>query len=122
MSRFSRFAALLLIGGALASTSPALGAAGQDAANPLKLDIALKTVPAAGQDKFEVTIKDASGKPVTDADVSLQLTMTAMPTRTARRARGPTAIFKSFIANISSCTCGRFPPRRHWRSHRKARA
>ena len=50
-------------------------------ANAAKLDIALKTLPSpAGQDKFEVTIKDASGKPVTDVDVSLQLTMAAMPT------------------------------------------
>jgi nitrogen fixation protein FixH len=81
MPRISLFVALLLIGGALTSTTPALGAAGQDAANPAKLEIALKTLPpTAGQDKFEVTIKDATGKPVTDVDVSLQLTMAAMPT------------------------------------------
>ena len=80
MPRFQLCVLALLIGGALSSATPALGAAGQDAANPAKLDIALKTLPAAGQDKFEVTIKDASGKPVTDVDVSLQLTMAAMPT------------------------------------------
>ena len=80
MPRFRLFVTALLLGGALASTAPTVDAAGQDAANPLKLDIALKTTPAPGQDKFEVTIKDASGKPVTDVDVSLQLTMAAMPT------------------------------------------
>ena len=79
MSRFQLYVAALLIGGALSSATPAVAAAGQDA-NPAKLDIALKTVPSAGQDKFEVTIKDANGKPVTDVDVSLQLTMAAMPT------------------------------------------
>jgi nitrogen fixation protein FixH len=76
MPRFHLVVAALLIAGL---ASPPLAAAGQDA-NPLKLDIALKTVPSAGQDKFEVTIKDAAGKPVTDVDVSLQLTMAAMPT------------------------------------------
>jgi len=80
MPRFQLYAAALLISGALASTTATLVAGGQDAANPAKLDIALKTLPAAGQDKFEVTIKDANGKPLTDVDVSLQLTMAAMPT------------------------------------------
>ena len=79
MPRFRLFVTALLLGGALASTAPTVDAAGQDAANPLKLDIALKTTPAPGQDKFEVTIKDAAGKPVTDVEVSLQLTMIAMP-------------------------------------------
>ena len=75
MPRLQLCVAALLIGGALASTTTTLGAAGQDATNPAKLDIAMKTLPSpAGQDKFEVTIKDASGKPVTDVDVSLQLT------------------------------------------------
>ena len=81
MPRLLLCVAALLIGGALASTTSTLGAAGQDAANPAKLDIALKTLPSpSGQDTFEVTIKDANGKPVTDVDVSLQLTMAAMPT------------------------------------------
>jgi nitrogen fixation protein FixH len=47
-----------------------------------KLDIAVKTTPSPavhGDNKFEVTVKDAAGKPVTDVDVALQLVMPAMP-------------------------------------------
>ena len=71
----------LVLGGALLSGPPALQAS-QDAANPAKLDIAIKTLPAParmGEIKFEVTVKDADGKTLTDVDVSIQLVMTAMP-------------------------------------------
>jgi Cu(I)/Ag(I) efflux system membrane fusion protein/cobalt-zinc-cadmium efflux system membrane fusion protein len=37
------------------------------------------TPPTTGSNTFEVTVKDAAGTPVTDADVSLQFYMAAMP-------------------------------------------
>lgn len=37
------------------------------------------TPPMTGSNTFEVTLKDASGSPVSDADVSLQFYMAAMP-------------------------------------------
>lgn len=37
------------------------------------------TPPTTGSNTFEVTLKDPSGKPVSDADVSLQFYMAAMP-------------------------------------------
>jgi len=37
------------------------------------------TPPTTGSNTFEVTLKDAGGKPVTDGDVSLQFFMAAMP-------------------------------------------
>jgi nitrogen fixation protein FixH len=70
--------ALIVAGGALLAPPVHLAAAQADA-NAAKLDIALKTdpSPAAGgaDNKFEVTIKDAQGKAVTDADVSIHLNM-----------------------------------------------
>ena len=81
MIRSNLFLAVIVAGGALLGAPAHLHAATQAAPDAAKLDIALKTLPSpAGQDKFEVTLKDASGKPVTDVDVSLQLTMAAMPT------------------------------------------
>jgi nitrogen fixation protein FixH len=81
MTRSNLFLAVIVAGGALLGAPAHLHAAPQAAPDAAKLDIALKTLPSpAGQDKFEVTLKDASGKPVTDVDVSLQLTMAAMPT------------------------------------------
>ena len=44
--------------------------------------VLLRTEPAPprnGKNDFEVTVKDAAGKPITDADVSLRLVMPAMP-------------------------------------------
>jgi nitrogen fixation protein FixH len=51
-------------------------------AAPAKFDIAFQTTPKsaiAGENTLEVTVKDAAGKPVTDADVSVLLVMPAMP-------------------------------------------
>ena len=58
---------------ALAQTKPA-------AAKP-SLDIMLMKPTAAktGDNAFEVMVKDAAGKPVTDADVSVMFYMAAMP-------------------------------------------
>ena len=47
-----------------------------------KLSITLVTVPKAaklGDNTFDVTVKDEAGRPVADADVSVLLTMPAMP-------------------------------------------
>src|SRR6266853_642054 len=50
------------------------------AAPAAKLDIAFLARPAkTGENTFEVLVKDAAGKPVTDADVSVGLFMPAMP-------------------------------------------
>jgi RND family efflux transporter MFP subunit len=55
-----------------------------DAAPPAaSLDIAFRATPApprTGDNVFEVTLRDASGTPVTDADVAVRLFMPAMPT------------------------------------------
>ena len=47
------------------------------------LDIALRTTPdppTTGDIQLEATVKDASGKPIDDADVTVQFFMPAMPT------------------------------------------
>jgi nitrogen fixation protein FixH len=47
-----------------------------------KLDITFRsdpTPPVTGENKLEVTVKDAAGKPVADADVSVAFRMPAMP-------------------------------------------
>jgi RND family efflux transporter MFP subunit len=48
-----------------------------------QLDIVVRTVPdppQTGENQFEVVVKDAAGKPIPDADVSMQFFMAAMPT------------------------------------------
>jgi len=48
-----------------------------------QLDISFHTVPdpaKVGENQFEIVVKDASGKPVVDADVTVQFFMAAMPT------------------------------------------
>jgi nitrogen fixation protein FixH len=48
-----------------------------------QVDISFRTVPdppKTGENQFEVVVKDAGGKPVADADVSVQFFMAAMPT------------------------------------------
>lgn len=59
------------------------GTAGTPAQKPPagELDIALTTQPTpprSGDNTFEVTVKDAAGKPVADADVSINLVMPKM--------------------------------------------
>src|SRR5439155_22586024 len=47
------------------------------------IEIAFRTVPdppKTGDNQFEVVVKDASGKPIDDAEVTVQLFMPAMPT------------------------------------------
>src|SRR5262245_12803066 len=62
------FIALLVVAAPLAAQS--------------KLTITLKTTPTPptmGSNQFEVTVKDAAGKPVDGADVSVVFVMPAMP-------------------------------------------
>jgi len=61
---------------------PSAGAKGS-AAPGSTLDIAFRTTPdppKTGDNQMEVMVKDASGKPVDGADVSVQFYMPAMPT------------------------------------------
>ena len=59
-----------------------IGAPATANAAPAKLHITFQSSPkptTIGDNTFEVTVKDATGKPVTDADVSVLLVMPAMP-------------------------------------------
>ena len=69
-------ALLIQIGTAPAAPAP------KAAATATKLDITFQTQPKpmkVGNNSFEVMVKDGAGKPVTGADVSVLLTMPAMP-------------------------------------------
>jgi hypothetical protein len=48
--------------------------------------------PKTGENVFEVTVKDPMGQPVTDADVSVQLFMPAMPTMNMPSMRNETKL------------------------------
>ena len=48
--------------------------------------------PRTGENTFEVTLKDPSGQPVTDAEVSVQLFMPAMPTMNMPAMRNETRL------------------------------
>jgi nitrogen fixation protein FixH len=57
--------------------------------------IALKTVPTpprSGDNAFEVTVKEAAGKPVTDAEVTVALYMAAMPAMSMPEMRNSVAL------------------------------
>jgi nitrogen fixation protein FixH len=61
-------------------TAPAAAQTPAKAAAAKKLDIQFLARPATtGENTFEVLVKDGTGKPVTDADVSVLLFMPAMP-------------------------------------------
>ena len=58
-------------------------AAAMPAGATQQLDIAFRSAPdppKVGENQFEVTVGDAAGKPIDDADVRLQFSMAAMPT------------------------------------------
>ena len=60
-----------------------------------QLDIAFHTSPdpaRTGDNQFEAVIKDGSGKPIDDADVSVQLFMPAMPTMSMPAMRNETKL------------------------------
>jgi hypothetical protein len=68
--------------GGIQNYEAAPGAAGAPATGTA-LDISFRALadpPKTGDNTFEVSLKDPSGKPVTDADVSVRLFMPAMPT------------------------------------------
>ena len=59
------------------------------------LDIVFRSQPdppRTGESLFEVTVKDPSGQPVTDADVAVQLFMPAMPTMNMPAMRNETKL------------------------------
>ena len=65
---------------AFALAVPAFVSAQGDAKPTLDITLTSKpSPPKTGDNAFEVVVKDLSGKPVTDADVSVQLYMAAMP-------------------------------------------
>lgn len=58
------------------------GAATKGETDQKKLDITFRsdpTPPVTGENKLEVTVQDAAGKPVADADVLVMFRMPAMP-------------------------------------------
>jgi RND family efflux transporter MFP subunit len=60
-----------------------------------QLDIAFHTLPdpaKTGDNQFEAVVKDASGTPIDDADVSVQLFMPAMPTMNMPAMRNETKL------------------------------
>ena len=66
---------------AMGNTAPASGTGAGSSQSSIGVVVLLHTEPAPprnGKNDFEVTVKDAAGKPITDADVSLTLVMTAM--------------------------------------------
>ena len=77
--------ALLMAAASTVSGAQTAPPAKSQAAKPAAdhgLAITFKTDPAPpkmGSNRFEVTVKDAAGKPVVDADVSVVFVMAAMP-------------------------------------------
>jgi hypothetical protein len=69
---------------------PTAGATPSKAAQGTSVLFALRTQPAPprnGKNDFEVTLKDAEGKPITDAEVSLEFSMPAMQSMTTPVAK-----------------------------------
>jgi hypothetical protein len=75
--------------GALQNYGPSQAGGSSEATAPA-LDVTFRTEPAApraGDNTFVVTVKDAKGQPVTDADVNLVLFMPPMPAMNMPAAR-----------------------------------
>ena len=73
----------------------ASGATTPAAASASQVDIAFRTTPdppTTGDNQMEATIKDASGKPIDGADVSVQFFMPAMPTMNMPAMRSETKL------------------------------
>ena len=71
------------------------GAQGGPATGGPTLDISFRTQPdppKTGESVFEVAVKDVGGQPVSDADVSVQLFMPAMPTMNMPAMRNETKL------------------------------
>ena len=70
-----------VVGGVVALMVAVAAHVGAQAQKPA-LDISFKTTPnppVTGKNTVEVAVKDAAGKPITDADVSATFFMAAMP-------------------------------------------
>jgi nitrogen fixation protein FixH len=68
---------------ALQAYEPIQSTAGAPAAPVERVDVTLRIQPdppKVGQNQLDVTVKDAAGKPIDDAHVSVQFYMPAMPT------------------------------------------
>jgi hypothetical protein len=75
-----RSGAVVAIVLAIALAAPAVVAAQTGAQPSLVITLTSRpSPPKTGDNAFEVVVKDPSGKPVTDADVSVQFYMAAMP-------------------------------------------
>jgi len=78
---------------AFALAVPAFVSAQGDAKPTLDITLTSKpSPPKTGDNAFEVVVKDLSGKPVTDADVSVQLYMAAMPAMKMPEMRNAVAL------------------------------
>ena len=65
--------------------------------------IALRTTPdppKSGENNFEVAVKDASGKPIDDAEVLVQFFMAAMPKSASNY------LFHTFTASLGMPSAG----------------
>jgi Cu(I)/Ag(I) efflux system membrane fusion protein/cobalt-zinc-cadmium efflux system membrane fusion protein len=74
--------------------APAAAKGAPPAAGPI-VDIAFRSQPdppRTGESLFEVAVKDASGQPVTDGEVSVELFMPAMPTMNMPAMRNETKL------------------------------
>jgi len=74
--------------------SPPAGSSGASSAAS-QLDIVFRTVPdppKTGDNQFEAVVKDAKGAPISDADVSVQFFMPAMPTMNMPAMRSETKL------------------------------
>ena len=70
--------------------APAAGATPSKAGQAPTVLFALRTQPVpprSGKNDFEVTLKDADGKPISDAQVSLEVSMPAMPSMKASEVK-----------------------------------
>ena len=81
-SAFAAVAAAIAITIALAAPTSVAAAQQPAAGKKPALDIMLMSKPSppkTGENSFEVMVKDAAGKPVTDAEVTVMFYMAAMP-------------------------------------------
>jgi membrane fusion protein, copper/silver efflux system len=79
----------------LQNYEPSKAASGGPATGAPALDITFRTQPdppKTGESLFEVAVKDMNGRPVADADVSVQLFMPAMPTMNMPAMRNETKL------------------------------
>jgi nitrogen fixation protein FixH len=66
-----------------------------------------KNPPVVGDNAFTVSVKDASGKPVTDAKVMIDYTMPAMPGMPAMNYKAETALKESaYTGNMNLSMSG----------------